>query len=113
MNIKSLIRLPWKLKDVFRSMRRDLAESRRMMAEILEMTSDLEPRLRETLVGEFREQGLLMATAARYSSRAAAEMKLRNRLPPPLSRRRCERPDHLLEPCRVSGPLGCECRCHA
>ncbi|MGO9471736.1 MAG: polysaccharide pyruvyl transferase family protein [Isosphaeraceae bacterium] len=83
MNIKSLIRFPWKLRDVFRSMRRDHAESRRMTAEILQMISDLEPRLRETLVGEFREQGLLMETAARYSSRAAAEMKLRDRLTPP------------------------------
>ena len=37
-------------------------------------------------LGEIREQGLLMETAARYSSRAAAEMKLRNRLTPPPSR---------------------------
>ena len=147
MNINSLVRLPWKVKDVLRSMRRDLADSRRTMAELLQMISALELRharggrgaeagepagadletwnergdgneemssLREMLLGEIREQGLLTETAARFSSRAAAEMKLRNQLTPPLAReRRCERLDHLLEPCRLSGSLGCECHRHA
>jgi polysaccharide pyruvyl transferase WcaK-like protein len=129
MNIKRLVRLPWKLKDVLRSMRQDLADSRRTMAELLQLISALELRhgdlklrhgdlelrhgelteelrrerqeertldlgrerrreeemswLRETLLGEIREQGLLMETAARFLPRAAAEMKLRNQLTPP------------------------------
>jgi glycosyltransferase involved in cell wall biosynthesis len=42
--------------------------------------------LREMLVGEIREQGLLTEFAARSSQRAAAEMKLRGLLTPPLAR---------------------------
>jgi polysaccharide pyruvyl transferase WcaK-like protein len=84
MNIKSLVRLPWTIKDVLRSMRREIADSRRMMAELLlkhrEMT--------DILSGEIREQGILMETAARSSLRAAAEMKLRSKLTPPLSRKK-------------------------
>ncbi len=44
MKLKSLIRLPWKMKEVLRSMRRDLADSRRMMAELSQMISVMELR---------------------------------------------------------------------
>jgi len=111
MTIKSLVRLPWKLKAVLRSMRQDLADSRRTMAELLQMISALElgheelteelrrerlqdrteeimSSLRELLLGEIREQGLLAETAARFSARAAAELKLRDQLIPPPSRQR-------------------------
>ena len=45
MNIKVVdFGLPWKLKEVLRSMRRDLADSRRTMAELLQMMSALELR---------------------------------------------------------------------
>ena len=46
MNIKSWIRLPWKFKDVVRSMRRDLADTRRI-AELSQMISALELRQEE------------------------------------------------------------------
>ena len=44
------------------------------------------PALREMLAGEIREQGIIMETAARSSLRAAAEMRLRKKHPPTLSR---------------------------
>jgi polysaccharide pyruvyl transferase WcaK-like protein len=96
MKLKSWVRLPWKIKEVLRSMRRDLADSRRMMVELSQMISVLEFRhgelteemssLRERLLGEVREQGLLTETAVRSATRAAAEMKLRNQLTPPSPR---------------------------
>src|ERR1700722_17627490 len=82
MNIKWWVRLPWKIKDVLVSVRRDLAESRRMMAELLPMI----PALREMLAGEIREQGIITETAARSSLGAAAEMQLRKTLTPRVSR---------------------------
>ena len=47
MNIESWVRLPWKIKDVVRSMRRDLADTRRQMAELSRMISALELRQEE------------------------------------------------------------------
>ncbi len=103
MNIQSLFRLPWRIKNVVRAMRRDLADSRNAMAdnriamdEILKsiaslkyenraMTEELSA-LREELLGEIREQGLLLETAARLATRAAAESKLRAQLTPPTLR---------------------------
>ena len=59
--------------------------------------------LREVLLGEIREQGLLMETAARFSPRAAAETEAPRPARTSASpRSRCERADHLLEPCRPS-----------
>jgi len=118
MNIKRLVRLPWILKDVLRSLRQDLANSRQVTAELSQLISALElghrelteelrrerqhertedlererrreqeiSSLRELLLGEIREQGILMETAARFLPRAAAEMKLLNQLTPPLAR---------------------------
>jgi polysaccharide pyruvyl transferase WcaK-like protein len=118
MKLTSLVRLPWKLKEVLRSMRYDMAESRRMLAKLSDAISVLEIRqgemtdelsrarrqeqtdemgreqrrerelssLREMLLGEIREQGLLMEAAARSLPRAAAEMKLRNQLAPSVPR---------------------------
>ena len=120
MIINSIFRLPWKVREVLRFMRRDLADSRRTMAELSQMMSALELRhgeateelrreirqeralerererrreeemssLRQFLLGEIQEKGLMMETAALFSSRAAAEMKLRNQLTRPLSRER-------------------------
>src|SRR5208337_2141733 len=86
MKLMSLVRLPWKMQEVLRSMRRDLADSRRMISVLElrhgEMTEEISS-LSERLLGEIREQGLLMETAARFATRAAAEMKLRNQLTPP------------------------------
>ncbi len=105
-------RLPWKLRDVLRSIRRDLVDSRRATAEILQLVSALDLRHRETIeellrewrqvrneelerasrqetqmsslrelvVGEVREQGIMMESAARFWPRSAAETKLRSRL---------------------------------
>ncbi len=42
MNINRLVRLPWKLKDLVHSMRPDLADSRRAMAELVQLVSALE-----------------------------------------------------------------------
>ncbi len=114
MNIKSLVRLPWKIKDVVRAMRGDIAESRQAMAQLLQMIAALEARhgnlelrhgelldvlqekderwerkthsTHEELLAEIREQGLLTEIAARLPARAAAEMKLRDQLPAPLPR---------------------------
>jgi polysaccharide pyruvyl transferase WcaK-like protein len=113
MNIMSLIRLPMRLKNVVRSMRRDLAETRQIAAEtqhvaaetrqvaaesrqvateIVQLLSALRSEelvsLRETIRGEIREQGLLMEAAARLATRAKAELKLRNRLARPPARKR-------------------------
>jgi hypothetical protein len=92
MNIKPLIHLPWKLWNALRSLRRDLAEILRILAEIAPAISALRSEemasLRETLIGEIREHGLLAETAARFSLRTAAEMKLRSRLTTPQTRRR-------------------------
>ena len=119
MNINDLIRLPWKLKNVLRSVRRDLEDSRRATGELLQLVSALELRQREIfeqlahtsapgsdgragtprkrqeqqmsslgemLLGEIREQGIIMETAASFSPRAAAEIKLREPASRPPSR---------------------------
>ncbi len=110
MNIKSWVRLPWKIKDVVRSMRRDLADSRLTIAELSRMISTMELRQEERteelrqcteelrrrteelkqsteeLRREIQEQGLLLETAARFPIRAEAERKLRSQLTPPTSR---------------------------
>ena len=110
MNIGSWVRLPWKIKDVVRSMRRDLAGTPLAVAELSRMISTMELRqeerteelrrtteeLRRTteelgrtteeLRREIQEQGLLLEAAARFSIRAEAEGKLRSQLTPPASR---------------------------
>jgi polysaccharide pyruvyl transferase WcaK-like protein/GT2 family glycosyltransferase len=45
MNIKSLAGLPWKLKDVVRALRHELAASRQGMAELAHLTTALEARI--------------------------------------------------------------------
>jgi polysaccharide pyruvyl transferase WcaK-like protein len=104
MNIKSLIGLPIRLKNVLRTMSRDLEETRQIVAELVKQLAAVRSEdlisLRasleslksiesiESLREEIREQGLLMETAARISSRAAAELKLRSRLARPTTRQR-------------------------
>ena len=131
MNIGSLARLPWKIKDVVRAVRRDIAASRHTMAQVLQMIAALEAKhgdlelkhnelidvllendrrwertrrsSHEELLAEIREQGLLTETAARLPARAAAERKLRDQLPSPHSPPTgYERVDHLLEPRQLS-----------
>jgi hypothetical protein len=47
MNINSLWRLPWKLKDALRAVRRDVADSRRMTAELARMIATLKTVIAE------------------------------------------------------------------
>lgn len=89
MNIQTWVHLPRKIVNVVRALRRESWENRVMIAEVLERLTVLgarheeQARLLDQMSEEVREQGVLLDSTVRIPLRAAAEMKLRDRLPAP------------------------------
>ena len=104
MRLPRWLNLPWRARQVVRSLRTELSECRQQLDEFAREAAAREVSQRELaeslrneihtalgslqdrLIGEIREQGLLHDTAIRYATRAAAEARLRARLPAPVER---------------------------
>ena len=95
MKLQTMVRLPWKLRDVVRSMRRDLADSREISTSLCEwprqQRSDMElsreiSAVHENLLGRDPGARALDGNRGSFLVSAAAERKLREQLTTPACR---------------------------